>query len=450
MIKSETHTDVSHMLQVHFNLVKKGKSPKCQIWLSATIKKERIRLYTGQRIEQILWNNKKKGHERAFEDGNFPTAQARENKKINRELTKILNYCKDFVNSTSNTDLLDDAVPFTAENFKSFMSAKMRGEEAIIRKNAEDFIKDYIRRKSLMTNSKTHLKICRGTLYNHKNALQRLQEYCKKRRVKIVWELFNKRFGEDFASWMISENYAANTIASQFSVMKVWLSEAELEGLITDKAFHRYPTTTSDVDNIYLTVDEIQRIYNIDFTSEEVKQQIDSKSYIETTRDLFVLACWTGLRFGDWHDLSHAQISDKTIKLRTKKTRKDVVIPIHPMVRTILNKYGGILPKSVDKDKAIKHIQLCGKIAKIDEPTKLHRIKGGEEIVLEGPKYQFITNHTARRSFCTNMFYAKAPSRAIMAISGHTTEENFKKYIKIDDEEYARILAQSFERMADE
>ena len=300
-----------------------------------------------------------------------------------------------------------------------------------------------------MTNKKTRLKISRGTIYNHKNALQRLQEYCKERRLKIAWELFNRKFGEDFAAWMISKNYSANTIASQFSVIKVWLSEAEMEGLMTDKHFHRYPTTTSDVDNIYLTVDEIKRIYNIDFSSETVKQQIDSKSNIEQTRDLFVVACWTGLRFGDWHDLSHAQISGKTIKLRTRKTKKDVVIPIHPLVRAILKKYGGKLPKSVEKGKAIKHIQLCGKIAHVDELTTLHRVKGGEEIVLEEPKYKFITNHTARRSFCTNMFYEKVPSRAIMAISGHTTEENFKKYIKIDEEEYARIVAQTFDGMED-
>lgn len=449
MFKNKIYENASQRLQVHFNLVNKGKSSKCQIWLSSTINQERIRLYTGQRIERAFWNNKIKGHERAFEDGNFPAAQAQENKKINRELKRILEYCQEFLNSTSNTDLLDDAIHFEADAFKSFMVAKMRGEDALIRKNAEEFIKDYIERKSSMTNKKTHLKISRGTLYNHKNALQRLQKYCKRRSLKIVWELFNRKFGEDFAVWMMSEDYAANTIASQFSIMKVWLSEAEMEGLMTDKHFHDYPTATCEVENVYLTTDEIKRLYDIDFTSEEIQRQIDPHSNIEQTRDLFIVACWTALRYGDWHDLSQAQIVDGNITLKTHKTMENVVIPMHPMVRAILKKYGGNLPKSVDKSKTIKHIQLCAKMAHIDELITQHRIRGGEVVTRRLPKYKFITNHTARRSFCTNMYLAKVPTKAIMAISGHTTEENFRRYIKIGKEQYAEMVSKVFNEMTD-
>ena len=74
---------------------------------------------------------------------------------------------------------------------------------------------------------------------------------------------------------------------------------------------------------------------------------------------------------------------------------KEVTIPIHPMVKNIIKKYNGTLPKSVDKTKTIIQIQKCGEIAHIDEPTILNRIRGGKEILIQKPKYKCITNHTA-------------------------------------------------------
>lgn len=242
----------------------------------------------------------------------------------------------------------------------------------------------------------------------------------------------------------MDKDYAANTIASQFSIMKVWLSEAEMEGLITDKAFHRYTTKVQDVDNIYLSEDEIQRIYNIDFSDEAIISQVDFKSSIEQTRDLFVIACWSGLRFGDWKDLSKADFTADTMTITTHKTNKTVVIPLHPMVKSIIRKYNGELPMAVDKTHALKQIRKCGELANISEEVSLARVVGGKTVIRKEPKYNFIMNHTARRAFATNMYLRGVRSISIMAITGHTTEANFLKYIKISAVEHAAIVAKAF------
>lgn len=449
MIENEINILNKFKMRVNFNLIKKGGvNEKRQIWLTTTINKERARVYTGLRIEQCFWVQKSRNEigERALEDGNFSVIQKKENIRINNELRKILRYCKDYAAAVSDSDLMTESLPYSKESFEKFMTDKIRGKEAEIRKSAEEFFKDYINRKASMVNKQTKRTLCSGTVYNHKHALHRLQLYCKEKHKKIVWELFNRRFEESFIAWMNERGFAANTIASQFSIMKVWLTDAEIEGLMTDKFFHKYPTKAHDVDNIYLTEEEIQRLYDIDFTDEEVKKQIDPNSNIEQTRDLFIIACWTGLRYGDWHDLSKSQITKNRINMTTHKTMKDVSIPIHSMVKKIIKKYNGKLPKSVDKTKTIKQIQKCGEIAHIDEPIVLHRIRGGKEILSHKPKYKFITNHTARRSFCTNMYLRKIPTKAIMAISGHTTEANFMKYIKIDKDQYANIVEESFNK----
>jgi hypothetical protein len=53
--------------------------------------------------------------------------------------------------------------------------------------------------------------------------------------------------------------------------------------------------------------------------------------------------------------------------------------------------------------------------------------KGGEEIKEYIPKYKLIHSHTARRSFCINMYKKEMPIFDIMHFSGHKSEREFYK-----------------------
>ena len=55
-------------------------------------------------------------------------------------------------------------------------------------------------------------------------------------------------------------------------------------------------------------------------------------------------------------------------------------------------------------------------------------------------KCNLVKTHTARRSGATNMYLAGIPTIAIMKITGHKTEKEFMKYIKITEEESAMEL----------
>ena len=55
--------------------------------------------------------------------------------------------------------------------------------------------------------------------------------------------------------------------------------------------------------------------------------------------------------------------------------------------------------------------------------------------------------HTARRSFATNMYKRRFPTVSIMQLTGHTTEHNFLKYIKVTKEENAQMIAEQFATM---
>jgi len=58
-------------------------------------------------------------------------------------------------------------------------------------------------------------------------------------------------------------------------------------------------------------------------------------------------------------------------------------------------------------------------------------------------KYELVSSHTARRSAATNMYLSGIPTARIMLLTGHTTEQSFFRYIRIEKEENANILAES-------
>jgi integrase len=65
------------------------------------------------------------------------------------------------------------------------------------------------------------------------------------------------------------------------------------------------------------------------------------------------------------------------------------------------------------------------------------------------PKCDWITSHTARRSFCTNEFLAGTPVKLIMNISGHKKENTFYKYIRITPEEAAQKIKELWQERGD-
>ena len=53
-------------------------------------------------------------------------------------------------------------------------------------------------------------------------------------------------------------------------------------------------------------------------------------------------------------------------------------------------------------------------------------------------------SHTARRSFATNAYKAGVPLPSIQAITGHSSEAQLRRYLKLDAEEKAVIALKDF------
>ena len=83
--------------------------------------------------------------------------------------------------------------------------------------------------------------------------------------------------------------------------------------------------------------------------------------------------------------------------------------------------------------------ELNGKIFK-SFPNEVTGKKHMRKVDGTYPKYLFVSSHTCRRSFATNLYKMKFPHVSIMQITGHKTESSFLKYIKVTPSEHAEML----------
>ena len=276
----------------------------------------------------------------------------------------------------------------------------------------------------------------KSTIRTYTDVLNILSLYCKRRRLrKLDWFDFTVDWYYDFMSFYIEERGASNnSFGKMIKTLKTFLNAATEQGYNQNLQYKdkRFKVLVEEVSNIYLNEDEIKLLLDLN---------LDSDINLKTIRDLFVIGCYTGLRFSDYKQLNEQNISSSSIKIKTQKTGQYVVIPLHPIVRQILNSYENRLPSPYCNQMMNRGLKEIGKLAEINETIIQVRTHGVNRIEKTYHKYELISTHCARRSFATNLFKQGFPAINIMKITGHRTEKAFMRYIKITEEEVADMLS---------
>ena len=401
---------------------------------------KQIKKSTGISIPTKVWDKSK---QRCKENVEGTVRYKRELHKINKQLDAIEDRWSQLGNIAlvGNMKLDFDLNPIFKDAVKTSKQV-VEAEEAKANRTPLQYFQEYIDGMTSIVNRATGRCISSRTKGHHIVVLKRVKAFIADMRLTDSFETFGSSFEHCFTVWANSKGYAHNTIVATFSILKVWLNHAKEEGLAVGEAYNKLPSKGSDADNIALTTEEIEAIFNLDIPAFIKENKIDAKSTIETTRDLFIIGCWTGLRRADLNRINEAvfNLEANTLTIQTQKTDKRVTIPLHPMVRQLHQKYNGKFPRLVDKSKANAQLKELGRLAGLTEVTLRSSVKGGKVVTERLMKYQRIGFHTGRRSFATNLYRMGAPTISIMQMTGHTTEANFLKYIKVTDAEHAAII----------
>lgn len=400
------------MPKLNFFLKEPKSKEKTLVYLFFSYNNKRLKYSTGEKILVKFWNSK---DQRAKETKKFP-----EYPEFNQRLTNI-------VTTTNNAyrKILNDGKEPSNKLLKDELDAKLRFINKEEKPTLLSFIDRFIEENKPLKSD--------GTIKTYNQTKRFLNQYSDEKK-QIDFQDINLEFYNSFLAFMINKGYSQNSIGKYIQVLKTFLNAATDRGINKNFEYRnsKFKRISEQSESIYLTTDELDNIYNLNL---ERDKQLDK------VRDLFIIGCYSGLRFSDFSQLKPENFIDENkIRIRTEKTDEIVIIPQHRYVRSIFKKYKNQVPPALSNQKMNVYIKHIGKIAKITKPIETSITKGGKVVRETKPKYQLITTHTARRSFATNLYLADVPTITIMKITGHKTEQSFLKYIKISQEENANKL----------
>lgn len=178
------------------------------------------------------------------------------------------------------------------------------------------------------------------------------------------------------------------------------------------------------VEREFLTEEEIQKIIDIDFKMERLSQ----------VRDIFIFCCFTGLAYADVKKLNRSDISigadgEEWVKTKRSKTDTRSNIPILPIAKTIIDKYGdNELLK--EKDLVLPVLSNQKMNAYIKEMATLAGITKN------------LTFHLARHTFATTVTLTNGvPIESVSKMLGHTNLKTTQHYAKILDMKVGKDMA---------
>lgn len=178
----------------------------------------------------------------------------------------------------------------------------------------------------------------KGTLTKHKTMLRHLKEF----RSGIYFEDINDEFLAKFELALIAKGLSNNYTHKSMMDIKTFLNWATKKGYNKNNAYQAYQqrfrdeTKADSTVNLYaLTPEELQSIMIFP----------TGRKAIDRTRNVFVFACYTGLRFSDVMNLRWSNIDGDILDVISKKTNKRQRFALANEAMMILSKY----PKAPDE-----------------------------------------------------------------------------------------------------
>jgi len=417
---------------------------KTTVVLLITGHNQRAKYYTGMSINPKYWCNEpgKSNYQRAIKHPEFKEAP-----EFNEALDLLLLDAKKIA---SNLFANFSRKP-TPKEIKLELEAKYR-PKIESNKNPDSFFsfwQDIAENIIYRTNTKTKKPITNHTRISLLQTYRILKGFEPKAKRPVNWKNIDIAFHGEFKKYLESNLLlAGNTVAKHLANIRFMMGEAQLRKIdvCQDYKTTKFTATKEEVDSIYLNLSELKEMQELDLTH---------RPGLEAVRDLFLIGCWTGLRFKDYSELYRAKFTGGNIEIKTSKTKKNVVIPILDPLEKLLEKFqtekGLNLPKSISNQKMNEALkEIAQMLPSLHTDFSINSTKAGMEVNVNKKKWQLVVTHTARRSFATNMYLKDIPVSLIMQVTGHKTERQFYNYIKIEPEESAAKFKELFNQPSKE
>lgn len=346
---------------------REGKYP---IYIRVRIEGKRYKTSTGLHAKESEWDVK---------GGCYKGSKSSlDNCSLNNELLKIINYLNEQRSIGTTIDI---------ELVKSFYAVKDKGD-------FYEYFETYCKKR--------FIDLAEGTQKHYELLGRRLKEFKK----QIRFSDFTLNFIEKFDKYLRTQiESGTHGTFSRHKNLKTVLLSAHKQGLIKYNPYVDFKLARGKSKYGSLTEEEITLIEEVVLPLEENGESLD------VSRDMFLFACYTGLRCSDVQQLSKEHILKKHIKLKMDKTKDFVEVPITAKAKAILQKYAGdrkrIFPSRTNQCLN-RHLKTIAELCEID---------------------QTITFHLGRHSCATILANAGVNLFIIMKILGHKDIKTTQIYV---------------------
>ena len=319
----------------------------------------------------------------------------------------------------------------------------------------EGFIRDSIRGRRRL---RSGIKISQGTIQGYQQTLRaltalspsdmRIPNIChlrtqspeQLRKQVRLWKQFAKQLREYFRKKF---GYSDSYVQLHFKNLKTFFHYMEREkGWRLGPIGSCFCISPNSITPIVLSPEQVRYLlFDNSFKGKLTRT-------LQRNRIIFLLGCFTGLRFSDLMGLRKTNLIQGNnyiyIRLVTKKTGQLLEIPLPVEANELLselksNRTVYLLPRisSVNFNLQIKKLI---KIAGWSFPLPKYQSQGGKlvELKKEGGRswffHEHITAHTMRRTAITTLLRLGVQENLVRAISGHAAgSKEFYKYVSLSN-----------------
>jgi len=382
---------------------------------------------TKQKIKPIHWNDKKQ-----LVDSTKGVNKIKANKDLIKSLEEednvtnaLIGIKASEIRQLSKRLAIEQVTP-TIYAVKLAYTRQQEGKD-ILKGNFFDLLGEYIE------DNQQRLKY--GTLKQIKvlkNHLLGFEKFSKKR---VSLETVNRSLITKFVNYLVQEKGMVNDGTNSYlKRLKTFLRHLYDEGYLPDRSFDRVKSlitaSDSEKDIVYVTSKEFDEIRTHD---------LGDNKRLEKVRDLFIIGCCTGLRYGDLVRVAPEHILGDFIEITSQKTTKRLSIPINSIARSVLKKYDNRLPH-ISNQKFNQYIKELAKLVKLNSPINRITYKGNQPTEKTFAKHELISSHSMRRTFITLAKKFGMSLETIMRIVGHSSYDMTKRYQEIDRESMAKEM----------
>ncbi len=419
-----------------FTFLPIGKTDKANIYLRLSIDRNNVfKKNTGFTVNPNHWS--KKTH--------LPKTSSEDLKRLKTDLESLRNKVEKQYNAA-----IADKVSISGEWLQNEIDSALGKKKKTDIDRFVNYLDIYTANLNNTIRSNNKKGVSKNTIQKFGTLKSKILDFEKHTKKKLYIKDINLAFRNKLIKYLEEvEQYSGNYIGTILKNIKTVCNDAKLNGIETHTQLSYIKGYTVDTEIVFLSFQELELIENTEY----------SRDALANAKDWLIIGCYIGQRVSDLLTLTSSNVTVKNgcklIELAQDKTDKRVAIPLHPKVKTILDKRNGEFPRKISDQRFNTYLKEVAKLAGLTQPTK-----GGVEktISLNGkkvkrkkfgtyPKWELVSSHICRRSFASN-FYGDIPTALLIQITRHSTEKEFLKYIGKSETDHAQQLAEYWTKQA--